>query len=67
VAHEYPKLDLMLEQNRQAIRNIRTEFMKMRILEQQERERESVQEQASGDTNLPLPVRKNMMAVNERE
>jgi hypothetical protein len=48
---EYPKLDLMIEQNRQAIKNIRTEFMKMRVLEQQARELlDRVQEEAREGT-----------------
>jgi hypothetical protein len=52
VRDEYPKLDLMIEQNRQAIRNIRTEFMKMRVLEQQARELlERVQKEALDGTN----------------
>ena len=48
---ENPKLDLMLEQNLQSIKNIRTDFMKMRILEQQDRERlDGVQEATLEET-----------------
>ena len=55
---ENPKLDLMLEQNLQAIKNIRTDFMKMRILEQRDRERlDSVQEATLEETEVPLFIR----------
>ena len=53
---ENPKLDLMLEQNLQAVKNIRTEFMKMRILEAQERDREGVQEVTVEERDVPLFV-----------
>jgi len=57
VRNDYPKLDLMLEQNRQAIRNIRTAFMKWRILQQQERELlDSVQEATFEEKDVPLFV-----------
>src|SRR5438874_1964718 len=50
----FKKLNLMIEQNRRAIKNIRTEFMKMRILEQQEREiRDSMQEATSPASKHP--------------
>jgi hypothetical protein len=57
VQDENPTLDLMREQNLQAIKNIRTEWMKMRILEQQERDREGVQEETSDEEDVPLFVR----------
>ena len=56
VGNKYPKLNLMVEQNRRAIKNIRTEFLKMRVLEQQAREREGVHEETLPGTKRPEPV-----------
>ena len=54
---EYPNLDLMTEENRLAIRKIRTEYMKMRILEQQERELlDTMQKETSHGANSSRPA-----------